>query len=71
MRKHLTPVENQFSFATSEDATNVEDIQVFLDKSVTEGCEGLMVKMLEGEGSSYEPTRRSIHWLKVSHILSS
>ena len=24
-----------------------------------------MVKMLEGEGSSYEPSRRSIHWLKL------
>lgn len=65
------PVEGEFAFATSEDATNVEDIQIFLDKSVNEGCEGLMVKMLEGEGSSYEPSRRSIHWLKVRPLLTN
>ncbi|KAI5481277.1 DNA ligase [Pseudohyphozyma bogoriensis] len=65
LREHLQPVEGEFAFATSEDATIVEDIQIFLDKSVKEGCEGLMVKMLEGEGSSYEPSRRSIHWLKL------
>lgn len=41
------------------------DIQVFLDESVKHGCEGLMVKLLEGEGSEYAPSRRSIHWLKV------
>lgn len=69
MRKHLQPVEGEFAFATSEDAMNVEDIQVFLDKSVKEGCEGLMVKMLEGEGASYEPSRRSINWLKVRSSL--
>lgn len=65
LRKHLKAVEEEFAFATSEDATSVEDIQVFLDKSVEDGCEGLMVKMLEGEGATYEPSRRSIHWLKV------
>lgn len=70
MRDSLQPVEGEFAFATSEDATDVEEIQVFLDRSVKEGCEGLMVKLLEGEGSSYEPSRRSIHWLKVrSHPL--
>lgn len=66
LRKHLKPVEGEFAFATSDDASTVEDIQIFLDKSIKDGCEGLMVKMLEGEGSSYEPSRRSMHWLKVS-----
>jgi hypothetical protein len=27
-------------FATAEDATDVADIQIFLDKSVKDGCEG-------------------------------
>ncbi|GAA5822608.1 hypothetical protein JCM5353_005502 [Sporobolomyces roseus] len=65
LRKHLKPVEGEFAFATSDDASTVEDIQIFLDKSIKDGCEGLMVKMLEGEGSSYEPSRRSMHWLKL------
>lgn len=37
-----------------------------LDASVKSGCEGLMVKMLEGPESFYEPSRRSMNWLKVS-----
>ncbi|BGP20443.1 ATP-dependent DNA ligase Cdc17 [Rhodosporidiobolus nylandii] len=65
LREHLQPVEGEFAFATSEDASTVEEIQTLLDKSIKDGCEGLMVKMLEGEGSSYEPSRRSIHWLKL------
>lgn len=31
-----------------------------------DGCEGLMVKMLATESSTYEPSRRSINWLKAS-----
>ncbi|GAA6015945.1 hypothetical protein JCM10207_006815 [Rhodosporidiobolus poonsookiae] len=65
LRAHLQPVEGEFAYATSEDASTVDEIQVFLDKSIKDGCEGLMVKMLEGEGASYEPSRRSIHWLKL------
>ncbi|GAA5920459.1 hypothetical protein JCM6882_009650, partial [Rhodosporidiobolus microsporus] len=65
LRDHLQPVQGEFAFATSEDASTVDEIQLFLDKSIKDGCEGLMVKMLEGEGASYEPSRRSIHWLKL------
>ncbi|GJN94118.1 hypothetical protein Rhopal_007192-T1 [Rhodotorula paludigena] len=65
LREHLQPVEGEFAFAQSDDASTVEDIQTFLDRSIKDGCEGLMVKMLEGEGASYEPSRRSIHWLKL------
>jgi DNA ligase-1 len=43
----------------------VEEIQTFLDESVKDGCEGLMVKMLESDASYYEPSRRSVNWLKV------
>ncbi|GAA6024482.1 hypothetical protein JCM11491_004831 [Sporobolomyces phaffii] len=63
--EHLQPVEGEFAFATSADATEVNDIQIFLDQSIKDGCEGLMVKLLEGEGASYQPSRRSIHWLKL------
>ncbi len=66
LREYFIPVDGEFDFAKSEDATNVEDIQVLLDKSIVDGCEGLMVKLLTGEGSSYEPSRRSVNWLKVS-----
>jgi ATP-dependent DNA ligase len=49
------------------DATSIEEIQTFLEEAVKDSCEGLMVKMLSGEGSSYEPSKRSMNWLKVPH----
>ena len=42
---------------------------MFLEESVKDGCEGLMVKMLATESSTYEPSRRSMNWLKVSHAM--
>lgn len=56
----------EFAFANSSDGDTTEQIQAFLEESVKDGCEGLMVKMLESEASYYEPSRRSVNWLKVS-----
>jgi len=66
LREHFTPVEGQFAFAKSRDIYAVEEIQAFLDESIKDSCEGLMVKMMEGEDATYEPSRRSMNWLKVS-----
>ncbi|KAJ2081920.1 ATP-dependent DNA ligase Cdc17, partial [Coemansia sp. S100] len=63
--KNFTPVLNKFQFATAKDLTEVEDIQEFLELSVEENCEGLMIKTLDGESSSYEPSKRSMNWLKL------
>ncbi|KAJ2909936.1 ATP-dependent DNA ligase Cdc17, partial [Coemansia aciculifera] len=65
LHKHFTPVLNKFQFATAKDLTEVEDIQEFLELSVQENCEGLMIKTLDGESSSYEPSKRSMNWLKL------
>ncbi|KAI9444788.1 DNA ligase I [Lactarius indigo] len=65
LRQHFEPVEFEFQFAKSSDSEKTEDIQSFLDESVKDGCEGLMVKMLESEASYYEPSRRSVNWLKL------
>jgi DNA ligase-1 len=59
-------VDKEFQFAKASDGESTEEIQTFLDDSVKDGCEGLMVKMLETDASYYEPSRRSINWLKVS-----
>lgn len=58
-------VEGEFAFATYGDGEELDDIQTILDESVKASCEGLMVKMLDGPESSYEPSRRSQNWLKV------
>lgn len=65
LRQHFEPVDFEFQFAKSSDSEKTEDIQTFLDESVKDGCEGLMVKMLESEASYYEPSRRSVNWLKL------
>lgn len=65
LHQAFVPVEGEFSFATSMDGQELEEIQLFLDESVKASCEGLMVKMLDGTESGYEPSKRSRNWLKV------
>jgi len=68
LRQNFEPVDFEFQYAKSSDSEKTEEIQAFLDESVKDGCEGLMVKMLESEASYYEPSRRSVNWLKVSTL---
>ncbi|KAG6851073.1 hypothetical protein H0H93_002965 [Arthromyces matolae] len=65
LREHFTIVPGEFDFAKSSDSETTEEIQTFLEESVKDGCEGLMVKMLESDASFYEPSRRSVNWLKL------
>ena len=41
---------------------DVAELEVFLNDSVAAGTEGLIVKTLD---STYEPSTRSSHWLKL------
>lgn len=65
MKKTLTTIEGEFQFAKAMDTSNTEEIQAFLDLSMKDACEGLMVKMLDGPDSLYEPSKRSRNWLKL------
>jgi DNA ligase-1 len=58
-------IEGEFIFAKYGNTREIEEIQILLEDSVKGGCEGLMVKMLDGVESHYEPSRRSQNWLKV------
>ncbi|CAG8474584.1 6102_t:CDS:10, partial [Acaulospora morrowiae] len=58
-------VEGNFAFASYMNATSTDEIQTFLDDSVKNSCEGLMVKILDGQQSTYEPSKRSRNWLKL------
>ena len=51
-------------FAVGKDTSNFEDLEAFLDASIKDCCEGLMVKTLN-VNSTYEPSRRSFNWLKL------
>ncbi|KAI0480644.1 ATP-dependent DNA ligase [Xylariaceae sp. FL0804] len=65
MHTAFKPIEGEFSFATHMNGQRLEEIQTFLDESVKASCEGLMVKMLDGSESGYEPSKRSRNWLKI------
>ena len=56
--------EGKFTFATHAEMTDTEEIEAFLNKSIEDLCEGLMVKTLEVD-ASYEPSKRSHNWLKL------
>lgn len=58
-------VEGVFLFAKGHDSRDTEEIMELLNESIKAGCEGLMVKALEGENATYEPANRSQNWLKV------
>ena len=65
--KAFKPQEGMLTFTTSAtkaDLGGVDEIQEFLDKAVKENTEGLMVKTLN-TSATYEPSRRSLNWLKV------
>jgi DNA ligase-1 len=51
-------------FAKGIDTKNFEDLEAFLDQSIKDCCEGLMVKTLN-VNSTYEPAKRSFNWLKL------
>lgn len=65
MYEAFDEVEGEFSFAKYGNTREIEEIQTLLEDSVKASCEGLMVKMLDGVESHYEPSRRSQNWLKV------
>ncbi|AEO69451.1 uncharacterized protein THITE_43396 [Thermothielavioides terrestris NRRL 8126] len=65
LHQAFQPVEGEFAFATFMNGQELDEIQSFLDESVKASCEGLMVKMLDGEESGYEPSKRSRNWLKI------
>ncbi|KAK7694689.1 hypothetical protein QCA50_001877 [Cerrena zonata] len=65
LKEHFQPVPLEFDFAKASDGETMDEIQTFLEESVKDGCEGLMVKMLDSDASFYEPSRRSVNWLKI------
>lgn len=65
LRSSFVETEGEFAFATFGNTNDLEEIQTLLEESVKASCEGLMVKMLDGPESSYEPSKRSQNWLKI------
>lgn len=62
---NFNSISGKFQFATHKNSNDLDEIQQFLDQSVKDSCEGLMIKMLNGVDSYYEPSKRSRNWLKL------
>lgn len=65
LERALKPVPGELQYASEVTTMNLEEMQSYLDQSVRDSCEGLMVKVLDGEESHYEPSKRSRNWLKL------
>ncbi|GAB0497753.1 hypothetical protein MMPV_009090 [Pyropia vietnamensis] len=65
LREAFSPVPGVFSFAVGGDGHDTDAMATLLNDSIAAGCEGLMVKSLDGPNATYEPANRSQNWLKL------
>ncbi len=59
-RAHLHTL--QILSAAMQTSRELDELSTFLNEAVNVGTEGLIVKTLD---STYEPSKRSAHWLKL------
>ena len=64
LHESLRCIPGELVFAESRTTSNIDEINMYLEQSVKDGCEGLMVKTLDDD-ATYEIAKRSHKWLKV------
>lgn len=57
-------IPQKFTKCINRECTSIEEIDEFLNESIIDKCEGLMVKTTDTD-SSYEPDKRTFSWLKL------
>ena len=66
-RKYLyeTFTESQYiQFAKHLDSSDAQEMEQFMNDSISDGCEGLIVKAID-KNSEYMPGQRNFNWLKL------
>uniref|UniRef100_A0A7S4FBN9 DNA ligase n=1 Tax=Chrysotila carterae TaxID=13221 RepID=A0A7S4FBN9_CHRCT len=64
LKASFNVIDREFDFARGSDVADEDGITEWLHAAVKGNCEGLMVKTLETD-ATYEPSRRSLNWLKI------
>eukprot|EP00899_Mesostigma_viride_P007438 jgi/Mesvir1/16696/Mv15091-RA.1 len=64
LKASFREVPGEFLLAIQMTSSELDDIQKFLTESIAGNCEGLIIKTLDTD-ASYEPSRRSLNWLKL------
>lgn len=57
-----TDRQKTLELAVMQTSKELDELSTFLNEAVNVGTEGLIVKTLD---STYEPSKRSAHWLKL------
>ncbi|CAF1050653.1 unnamed protein product [Rotaria sordida] len=64
LHESIRCIPGELVFAESRTTSNIDEINMYLEQSVKDCCEGLMVKTLDDD-ATYEIAKRSHKWLKL------
>ncbi|EZG45805.1 DNA ligase [Gregarina niphandrodes] len=65
LEKCFNPVSNEMEFARGQNCSDQSELEVLMDEAIQKQTEGLMIKVLKGSKARYEPSKRTVNWLKL------
>eukprot|EP01053_Blabericola_migrator_P000467 Blabericola_migrator_1__466@NODE_1112_length_5403_cov_99_872939_g711_i1_p1_GENE_NODE_1112_length_5403_cov_99_872939_g711_i1NODE_1112_length_5403_cov_99_872939_g711_i1_p1_ORF_typecomplete_len842_score178_39DNA_ligase_A_M/PF01068_21/4e58DNA_ligase_A_N/PF04675_14/4_2e33DNA_ligase_A_N/PF04675_14/4_9e03DNA_ligase_A_C/PF04679_15/7_2e29RNA_ligase/PF09414_10/0_0016mRNA_cap_enzyme/PF01331_19/0_008_NODE_1112_length_5403_cov_99_872939_g711_i1152540 len=65
MLQAVKEIPGKLTFAKGAAVADTVELEALLSEAIDSKTEGLMVKIKDGERSYYEPSKRSVNWLKL------